>query len=248
MRRTARVVAALLVASWPAVPASAQDGCATPRSLTVTTRPMPHVAAGLRPGGHLDVLALGSASLLGAHGGAADSVPDRMVQALHATVPQAAIRLTLHASRTESAEEMLAALRRELAVRRYELILWQTGTVEALRRVPPEQFRRTLAEGITAAMEAGADVVLIDMQFSRLLDRHADLAPYRAAMTEAALQPGVMMFPRYALTRAWAEDGQLDLEATARPDRRRAALRLRACLGEALARSLSQAAQASGGS
>ena len=247
MRQTTWVaIAAVLAALWPAVPAGAQAGCAAPASLSLPRRPMPHVAAVLGRGGALDVLALGSASLLGEHGGVAGSVPDRMAQALRAAQPQAAVTLTLRAGRTLSAEEMLATLQRELAAHRYQLVLWQTGSVEALRRLPVAPFRATLAAGVTAAQQAGADLVLIDMQFSRLLDRSADLAPYRAAMTEAALQPGVMLFPRYALMRAWAEDGQLDLEASPRPDRRRALAQLRACLGEALARMLGAAVPAGG--
>lgn len=242
MRPAARFVAAVLLAAiLPARAAEAQETCAPPPSLTLTTRPMSQLGAALRPGGQLDVLALGSASMLGRHGGVAGSVPDRMVQALHEAVPRATIRLTLRAGRIQSAEEMLANLRREVAAHRYQLVLWQTGTVEALRRTPVEQFRATLADGIEAATAAGADVVLIDMQFSRLLDRHAELTPYRAAMTLAALHPGVMLFPRYALMRAWAEDGQLDLEATPPAARRSAARRLRGCLGAALARMLTAA-------
>ena len=243
-KHAAWVAAAVLLAASGAFAAEMPGGCREPASVTLTSRPMPRVAAALRPGGQLDVLALGSASLLGARGGEAGSVPDRMVAALHARAPNAAIRLTMRAGRTESAADMLASMRHELAAHRYGLVLWQTGTVEALRRLPPEQFRATLAEGVTLASEAGADIVLIDMQYSRLLAQHADLAPYRAAMTEAALRPGAMLFPRYALMRAWAEDGQLDLEGTAKPDRRRAIARLHACLGDALARMLADAAQA----
>ncbi len=244
LRKAACVAAvAWLAGVGPALAAEAPQPCRAPESVTLTARPLPHVAAALRPGDHLDVLALGSASMLGARGGEAGSIPDRMVAALHASVPDATIRLTMRAGRTEQAAEMLATMRRELASHRYQLVLWQSGTVEALRRLPPEQFGRTLAEGVDVAIEAGADIVLIDMQYSHLLAQHADLAPYRAAMTEAALRPGAMLFPRYALMRAWAEDGQLDLEATAKPDRRRAIARLHACLGDALARMLTAAGQ-----
>jgi acyl-CoA thioesterase-1 len=232
----------LFAALFPAAPLCAQDDCRVPPSLTITTRPLPHAAAGLRPGGHLEVLAVGSASLLGVHGGVVGSVPDHMVEVLHQAVPGATIRLTLRAARAQSAAEMLATLRRELAAHSYQLVLWQTGTVEALHRQPPEQFRQTLAEGVALVARAGADLVLIDMPYSRLLTRHADLDPYRAIMAEAALQPGVMLFPRYALMLAWAEAGQIDLEGAAKPDRRRAAAELRTCLGETLAHMLTTAA------
>jgi acyl-CoA thioesterase-1 len=245
MKQAAWVAACVLLAA-PRGAAGAETSppaCRDPASITLTSHPMPRVAAALRPGGQLDVLALGSASLLGARGGEAGSVPERMAAALRARIPDLVVRLTMRASRTESAADMLAILRRELAAHRYQLVLWQTGTIEALRSVPPPQFGRTLADGVATAIAAGADLVLIDMQFSRLLDRHADLAPYRAAMTAAALRPGVMLFPRYALMRGWAEDGQLDLEALPKPARRRASARLHECLGAVLARMLAAAAQ-----
>ena len=242
MKQAAWVAACVLrAAPWGAAWAEPPPRCREPPSITLTSHPMPQVAAALHPGGRLDVLALGSASLLGARGGEAGSVPERMAAALRADVPGLTIRLTMRAGRTESAADMLATMRRELAAQPYQLVLWQSGTVEALRHLPPEQFGRTLAAGVDVALRAGADLVLIDMQFSRLLDRHADLTPYRAAMTAVALRPGVMLFPRYALMRGWAEDGQLDLEATPKPNRRRAAAQLRDCLGAALARMLAAA-------
>lgn len=226
-----------------ALPASGAENCPAPTSVTVTTRPLPHVAAALRPGRTLDVLALGSASMLGPRGGVAGSVPEHMVAALRAAVPGATIRLTLRAGRTESAEDMLATLKAELPRHAYQLVLWQTGSVEALRHGPVEMFGRALHDGVSAATAAGADLVLIDMQFSHLLRQHADPRPYRAAMTDAALRPGVMLFPRYALTHAWAEDGVIDVEAGKRSERRDIAARLRGCLGAALAHMLLDAAR-----
>ncbi|HET9018095.1 MAG TPA: hypothetical protein VFN46_00820, partial [Acetobacteraceae bacterium] len=240
-----RPFAALLAAALLCVarPAPAAEDCPTTASVTVTTRPLPHLAEALRPGSVLDVLALGSASLLGPRGGVAGSVPEHMIEVLRAAVPGVTIRLTLRAGRTESADDMLTTLKAEVPRHAYQLVLWQTGSVEALRHSPVEPFGRALHDGIATATSSGADLVLIDMQFSRLIDQHAELTPYRTAMTEAALQPDVMLFPRYALTRAWAEDGAIDLEATGRGARRDVAAKLRACLGTALAHMLLQAAR-----
>ncbi len=243
MRQLARVAMIALAALAGAAPASGQEPppCGVPTSLTLTSRPMAHLAAVLHHGDRLDVLAIGSASLLGRHGGPEGSLPDDMIQALHAFAPGVAMHLTLRAARAEPAADMLATLSHELAAHSYQLVLWQTGTVEALRRQPPDQFRRTLADGVAAATAAGADVVLIDPPYSRLLANSVDPDPYRAALTEAALRSGVMLFPRYALMRAWADDGEIDLEKSARQDRRRTADRLRACLGHALAQMLDAA-------
>ena len=237
-------LAALLAAVCLAPAASAQPRCAAPAA-AAPAGALPHTRAVLRPGGRLDVLALGSASLLGPHGGVEGSLPDYMVQTLRPAAPGAMIHLTLRAARAEPVADMLAVLQRELAAHAYQLVLWQTGTVEALRRQPPpDQFRALLVQGADAVQQAGADLVLIDPPYSRLLESHAEIDPYRDALQEVAARPGALLFSRYALMRAWAESGQLDLEASARPDRRRTADLLRVCLGQALARLIEAAATA----
>jgi hypothetical protein len=250
MRHAARIAALLLAVLWPATLGRAQLGteggvptappfACTGAPLPELARPaLPHFAAALRPGGQVDVLALGSATLLGPHGGVAGSMPDRMAQALQATLPRVKVRVALRASPAASAAEMLTILRKELGEQRYQLVLWQTGTVEALRTEPPEQFRHILEDGAAAVAAARADLVLIDMPYSRLLSGKADLEPYRAAMAGLADRPGVALFPRYALTRSWAEGGALALEESAKPERRHTAAMLRLCLGQALARML----------
>lgn len=210
--------------------------CEVPADLVAPAHPLPHLAAALRPGARLDVLALGSGSLLGERGGVEGSVPEHMVEALHLAMPRAALRLTVRGARAETAAEMLAAMRRELAARPYQLVLWQTGTVEAVRKLPQAPFRDTLAAGAAAVAAAGADLVLIDVPYSRLLVENADLQPYRAAMQQIAGRGGAVLFPRYDLMRHWAETGVLDVEAARPRDRPHAAEELRVCLGDALAK------------
>jgi acyl-CoA thioesterase I len=214
----------------------APESCDAPAALLTPEEPLPHIGATLRAGGRVDVLAVGSASLLGPREGVAGSVPDRMVQQLHAAFPAADIHLTMRAERAEAAADMLAVLKRELAAHPYQLVLWQSGTVEALRKQPPEHFRATLGAGADLAANANADLVVIDLPFSRLLDKTADLEPYRTAFREIAARPGVVLFPRYDLMRSWSDAGELDLESSAKRERRRTADELRDCLGVALAR------------
>ncbi len=210
--------------------------CDVPADLVAPSQPLPRLGRSLRPGGDLEVLALGSGSLLGPRGGIDGSVPDRMVEALRATIPGATVRLTLHGARAETAAEMLLVMRKELAAHPYQLVIWQTGTVEAVRQLPPARFRDTLTQGASAATGAGADLVLIDVPYSRLLENHSDLQPYRDVLRDVATQGDTALFRRYDLMRHWAKDGLIDLEAAGKAERNRTAERLRACLGQALAR------------
>jgi hypothetical protein len=90
--------------------------------------------------------------------------------------------------------------------------------------------------------DAGGDLVLIDPQFSRFLRANTDLDPYEGALQQVATMPGVTLFPRFELMRAWANEGRIDLERTAKADRDKALERLHKCLGQALARFVLSAA------
>jgi hypothetical protein len=202
---------------------------------------LPHTAAALRTG-QLEVLAVGSGTMLGPRGRPEGSFADHMVQGLREAMPAARIRLTLLAERGMTAAAMTAAIARALEEHRYALVLWQTGTVEAVRKLPPPELGRRLDEGAAAVRQAGADLVLIDPQFSRMLDANADLSPYHAAMREAAARAGAVLFHRYDLIRGWAASGELDLESATAREREHVIGRLNACLGRALAGTVLHAA------
>jgi acyl-CoA thioesterase I len=232
--RLAAALAALLVhGALAAEPATV--ACDAPPDLVAPEHKLPQLARALEPGGRLDVLAIGSGTLLGQRGGMEGSVPEHMVDALRTLLPGATIRLTLHGARAATAAEMLTALRKELAAHPYQLVLWQTGTVEAVRKLPPAQFHDTLAEGATAVASAGADLVLVDVPFSRLLEDHSDLQPYRDVMQDLAAHSDIALFRRYELMRYWSKTGAIDLESAAKGERGTMAGRLRSCLGQALA-------------
>jgi hypothetical protein len=201
---------------------------------------LPHVAAVLKPGGTLDILAVGSATMVGAHGGPEGSVPDRTAEDLRRAVPGVTVRLTSRGGRGVTAADMVGTMSEELDRHPYQLLLWQTGTVEAARNLPPAQFAATLAEGTKRAHAADADVILIDPQFSRLLTAKTNLAPYEETLEQAAKMPDVVLFARFALMRRWVESGQIDLETVTRADREPTLDRLRECQRRALAQTILQ--------
>ena len=194
--------------------------------------------AAIAAGGPVNVLAIGSATTVGDQVGAErnSAFPYRMVQALHAALPTVSFSLTLRGGRGMTAENMLPLLESALAGQHFQLVIWQTGTVEAVRGARPDGMVAALQEGIDRAHEAGADVVLIDPQFSRFLRANADLDPYEAALQQVSVMPGVVLFRRFDVMQSWADDGEIDLERARRVDRTRMMGLLNTCLGETLAR------------
>lgn len=228
---------------------------------------MPKVAAVLKSGGHLRVLAIGSATMFGpeaslspgtlasqALSSAAAPVippsvpidqpasdrafPRQMAKALETMVPGLGVEVVVRGGRGMSATEMLALLRKELASAPYQLVLWQTGTVEAVRNTPPGEFAQVLSIGAEAVETDGANLMLIDPQYSRFLQTNSNMDPYNQALQQVASMPGVMLFHRFDLMRAWANDGKIDLERTPKADRKRVGDTLHACLGTQIARML----------
>ncbi len=248
--------------------ALAADICAAPVELTDNVQPLPHVAEVLKSGGKLDVLTIGSATVfspieslrpgtvtnqaLGLGGnpqpGALPSpseaaFPLQMAQVLRRAVPGLDVNVVVKGGRGLTAVDMLALIRSETASHHYQLVIWQTGTVEAVHNMPASAFYDTLSEGATAVADAGANLVLVDPQFSRFLRANSDLDPYAKSMELIAAQPGALLFHRFDLMRYWANEGQIDLERTPKGQRLKAVEALHSCLGSSLAYMIAAAAR-----
>jgi hypothetical protein len=216
--------------------------CGAPAEFVTTDASFGQLATALAAKEPVDVLAVGSATTVGSvtatgqqSASPGGSFPWHLVRALHAAVPSVEFRLTVRGGRGMTAEDMLPLIEAELKHRRYPLVLWQTGTVEAVRGLQPAGMLDVLHTGAEKVREAGGDLVLIDPQFSRFLRANTDLDPYENVMQQVATMPGVGLFHRFDLMRTWANDGRIDLERTAKADRDRALEELNVCLGRALA-------------
>ncbi len=217
--------------------------CGAPEDFITTDASLTQLATSIAAGGPVEILAVGSATTVGsvtangqhsaAQGGA---FPWQMVRALNAALPSVEFRLTVRGGRGMTAEDMLTLIDTALKQQHYPLVLWQTGTVEAVRGLRPDGMLDVLHTGAEHVRDAGGDLVLIDPQFSRFLRANTDLDPYENVMQQVATMPGVALFHRFDLMRTWADTGTIDLEHTQPADRDKALEELNACLGKALAR------------
>jgi acyl-CoA thioesterase I len=263
---SAVLVLATLGLALPAAAAPPADSCKAPDELTGAVASLPRVAAVLKPGGTLRVLGIGSATMFGPeaslrpgtvtsqalnggtrpdagqsqtlnHEPSETAFPKQMAKALQAMVPGLTVQVVVRGGRGMSAGELLGVMKKELETGGpYQLVLWQTGTVEAVRNAPPGEFAAALAQGAEAVEAAGANLVLIDSQYSRFLQTNSNLDPYTQALQQVASMPGVLLFHRFDLMRNWASEGQIDLERAPKADRKRMVEVLHMCLGQHLAR------------
>src|SRR5690606_13780952 len=115
----------------------------------------------------LKVVVVGTGSSLLAGGdGVQRSYPARLEAALKERLEGVAVSVKSFSTPRRTAEDMGETLGKIVAEEKPNLVIWQTGTVDAMRGVDPDDFRLTLDEGVETIHSGGADVVLMNMQYS----------------------------------------------------------------------------------
>jgi hypothetical protein len=239
----AGLVAALVLCAVQATPAVAAVPQACPplgEAEAADAASLPHLAATLKPGATLDILAIGAGpdnkpAGVSASPGATSGFFSQLTRDLEAGLRGLHATVTVRGGRGLLAPAQRDVLGAALAQHRYQLVLWQTGTIDAIEADPLEEFSEALADGADAANAAGADLILIEPQYSRFLEANADLGPYLSAMAAAGAEPGALVFHRFSLMHDWVDAGLIDLEYARPAERPAVAARLHACLAAELA-------------
>jgi hypothetical protein len=226
------LLAALTLASGTAV--AAAEECAVPDSLIASDNGLARVAQQIKERHRLDISVVGTgSSTLSGPDGAQFSYPARLEQALTQQLPGTAVKVSVHVASRQTTAEMVAALQKILPADKPTLVVWQAGTFDALSGVEPDTFSANLVTGVTAINAAGADVVLLDMQYSPHTAAMLDVTAYADIMRWVAQEHGAVLFDRLAIMRYWNEEGVFDLyAATKKYDMAR---KVHDCIGRALA-------------
>jgi len=182
------------------------------------------------------IAVLGGSSTLGrAAGGASLAWPGRLAAALTRRFPSAQIKVVNLAVARQTAKGAADRLARDVLPLKPTLVIWETGTVEAVQGSDIDEFRETLQAGIDVLRAAGAEVVLMNMQFSRATDAMIYFGPYLTAMRQLADTNDVPLFRRHGIMRHWAESGFLDPRVRDGEKSRQLAAKLYDCIGRAMA-------------
>src|SRR5580704_3991416 len=104
---------------------------------------------------------------------------------------------------------------------------------QMLKGVAPEDFRLSLDDGVSAIETAGADVILMNMQYSPRTDSMLDVGPLADVMRIVAQQHDALLFDRLGLMRSWNDSCTFDLYSTTK--NYDMARRVHECIGWALA-------------
>jgi hypothetical protein len=185
--------------------------CRVAEQLIERDFPLPHVTRALAAK-RLNILVVGAgSSQLPGPNGVKNAYPARLQNALSQKLPGVAVTVSTDVKSRRTAAEMVKTLVPALAAAKPALMVWQTGTVDAMQSTDIDQFKVALDKGINSARSAGADVVLINAQYSPRTESMIALGIYAETMRWVALQQEVPVFDRFSIMKLWADLGTFDL-------------------------------------
>jgi hypothetical protein len=237
MRPGCFLAVVLLAATFAAAPARAEEpaaNCDVPDSLLETENSLPKVEAAVKAGHPLDILVIGSrSSTIGSSDTTGIAYPARMQTALKDKLSQLTVNVAVEIQLKKTAEEVKNGLVKLMEGKSPTLVIWQTGTVDAMRSVDPDDFRNAVDEGVVALQKTGADVVLINPQYSPRTETMISVSPYLDNIRAVAQAHDIPMFDRFGIMRQWNDQGDFDLFGAHHG--LEMARRVHDCLGRALA-------------
>jgi hypothetical protein len=229
------LAAVALAASALAGQALAVDppSCAVPDNLLFVDNTLSRVttAVGKQHKLVIAVLGTGSSMLAGATGPGL-AYPARLEVALNQKLSKVTVKVVTRTKNGETADVMRRNMKDLLVDEKPNLVIWQTGTVDAIRRVEVDEFRAALEGGVDALQAGGADVMLMNMQYSPRTESMIQVGPYVDEMRAVAQQREIPLFDRFAIMRYWSDEGAFDFYAAGKDNG--LAQRVHDCLGRAI--------------
>jgi lysophospholipase L1-like esterase len=210
--------------------------CSVPERFYTFEPPLTETVKALASGREVVIVALGGASTVGRAAGGLDLAwPARLGAALADRFPSARTKVVNLAVARQTAKDGVDRLARDVLPLKPTLVIWETGTMEAVGGRDVDEFRETVQAGISQLRAARTEVVLMNMQFSRDTEAMIRFEPYLETMGQLADANDVPLFRRHDMMRYWAESGFLDLRVRDGEKRRQLAAKLYDCIGRAMA-------------
>ena len=228
--------------------------CGAPAAFAHFSYPLRHTAERLSAGRPLTIVAIGSSSTAGAGASSpAASYPSRLAAELRQRFPGRDITVLNRGVNGEESPQMVARFGTDVISAHPDLVLWQVGTNSVLRDEPLKPHSVVLQDGIAQLKEAGADVVLINMQFVPRVLAKPETEGMEDQIALAAKVASVDLFDRFAIMRNWHDVQHIPFEVFTAPDQLHmndwsyacVAKLLATAIGEASARPVASAAMRS---
>jgi lysophospholipase L1-like esterase len=189
--------------------------CLPPKGGARAMGSLPHVARKLALGQPVVIVAFGSSSTAGYGSSAPEfTYPNRLAAQLRRQYPTADISVINAGRGGEDAPEMIRRLQSSVIDAHPDLVIWQVGTNAVLRNLDPTETANLVEDGVTRIQAAGADLVLVDPQYSPRVTEHPESASQMIKLLgKVAELRHVGIFPRFEVMREWHEKQALPIDS-----------------------------------
>jgi lysophospholipase L1-like esterase len=169
--------------------------------------PLPHTAEAVARKS-LTIVAFGSSTTEGVGASRPENTyPARLAMELTGALPGVRVNVINRGQGGEEAED-LAQRVPDIIADRPDLVIFQTGTNDAIREVPLARFVELTREGIDAFRAAGSDVMLMEPQYCKAIATAPRGTDYVQAVRDIGAAAGVPVNRRHELMRGWLESGR----------------------------------------
>jgi lysophospholipase L1-like esterase len=189
--------------------------CLPPKGGTKSMGSLPHVASKLISGEPVLIVAFGSSSTQGYGSTSPEfTYPNRLAEQLHRQYPGADITVANRGKGGEDAPEMMKRLQDQVIDMKPDLVIWQVGTNAVLRNLDPAETAKLVEDGVARIQASGADLVLVDPQYSpRVTERAESAGQMVKLLHRVADLRHVGIFPRFEVMREWHENQALPIDS-----------------------------------
>src|SRR4051812_46316217 len=189
--------------------------CRAPKGGAKSFGSLPHVAAKLADGKPVLIIAFGSSSTQGFGSTSPEyTYPNRLAAQLRRHYPGADITVLNRGKGGEDAPEMMKRLQTEVIDVKPDLVIWQVGTNAVLLNLDPAETAKIVEDGVSRIQAAGADLVLVDPQYSPAVNAKAENASRMVQLlSKVAELRHVGFFPRFEVMRDWHEKQALPFDS-----------------------------------
>jgi lysophospholipase L1-like esterase len=189
--------------------------CLPPKGGVKSMGSLPHVANKLAAGQPVVIVAFGSSSTSGYGTTSPEfTYPNRLAAQLRRRYPTADITVVNRGQGGEDAPEMTKRLQTSVLDMKPDLVIWQVGTNAVLRNLDPSETAKLVEDGVARIQAAGADLVLVDPQYSPAVTAKADSANKMVQLLgKVAALKHVGFFPRFEVMREWHENQSMPFDS-----------------------------------
>ena len=246
LARPALLAAALALTALPSFSPAAGGAlpCDVPDELVQVDDKLANLAERLRAGQPLKIVAIGGASTAGLAAGSSDlAYPHRLQEILDRWYPSSSITVVNRGVPRQTARQMLERFPTDVIPEDPVLVIWETGTTDAVRGVGVDDFAAALQTGIDELKAHGVDIILVDMQFSHSTTTVIDFEQYLNTLHQVGDVNNVNVFPRFEMMRYWSEQNVFNFDGVAKDERASLAAKVYECIAGKLAEAIRVALQ-----